>query len=72
MNTKPHIDLGLSVLCAVAEKNAELSYADIAEVCDCSSFAISGIGRKALDKLSKNKQLQQYYSDTQDVSLCPN
>lgn len=45
------IDLGLSVLCAVAKKDETLSYNEIAKVCDCSPQAILNISNKALNKL---------------------
>jgi len=47
------IDLGLSVLCAVAEKGDTLSSNQIAEVCDCSVQVICNITNKALKKLRK-------------------
>lgn len=46
-----NIDLGLSVLCSIAERDETLNTTEIAEICECSQQHISNIIRKAIKKL---------------------
>jgi transcriptional regulator len=46
----PNIDIGLSVLCAIASRGETLDQVQIAEVCNCSRSAISRIERRAMRK----------------------
>ena len=57
------IDLGLTVLCAVAKRDETLNTGEIAEVCGCSQQHISNIIRKALEKLRgpKGQKLKEFY-----------
>lgn len=48
---KKNIDIGLSVLCCVAQPGETLSDRDIAEVCDCARNSIYRIEKIALEKL---------------------
>lgn len=47
----PDIDLGLSVLCALAKPGQTLSLRDIAEVCDCSKQVIHCMEKAAMEKI---------------------
>lgn len=47
------IDLGLSIMCVVAQKEDTLSCHEIAEVCECAPQTIFNILNKALKKLRK-------------------
>ena len=45
-----NIELGLSVLCAIAEQGESLTQQEIADVCDCSRATIWTIEKRALRK----------------------
>ena len=45
------IDLGLTVLCTIAQRGDTLNTGEIAEICGCSQQHISNIIRNALKKL---------------------
>lgn len=45
------VDLGLSVLCVVSQRDDTLSTKDIADVCGCSRNNIDEIEKRALKKL---------------------
>lgn len=47
------IDVGISVLCALASPGQTLTYQAIAEVCDCHRNRIMDIEKKALAKLRR-------------------
>jgi hypothetical protein len=46
-----NIDLALSVMCAVAERDETLTTLEIAEICGCSQTYIQEIYRKGIYKL---------------------
>ena len=48
---KESILLGLTVLTTLMRRGDELTYRDIADVCDCSPQAIIGIEKRALAKV---------------------
>lgn len=48
-----NIDIGLSVLCAVSQRGDVLTIDDIADVCECSRNSIILLEKKALKKLKK-------------------
>ncbi|CAA0111563.1 Uncharacterised protein [BD1-7 clade bacterium] len=56
MAKKIDIDLGLSVLCALADEGETLTLDAIAEVCNCRRNAIWMAERKALAKLRQRLQ----------------
>lgn len=58
-----NIDIGLSVLVAIAQRGETLTTYEIAEICECSQTSISQILRKALRKLRgvKGKKLKEFY-----------
>ena len=49
-SAKPHIDLALSILCAVTPKGRTLAIKELAEICECSHQLIYEIERRALRK----------------------
>ena len=57
------VDLGLSVLCSVAEYGDTLTVPDIAEVCGCSTQYIYTIEQQAINKLTMmdNNPLRDFY-----------
>jgi len=69
--TAQNIDLGLSVICAVASPGQTLTSREIAEFCDCSVGNIKYIQAKALKKLRENKTLQAYFEDTKITEIKP-
>jgi len=69
--TAQNIDLGLSVICAVASPGQTLTSREIAEFLDCSVGNIKYIQAKALKKLRENKTLQAYFEDTKITEIKP-
>ena len=51
MKTKHSIDLGLSVLCAMATRDQTLSFRDMAEVCDCTPETLRSSYNSGIKKL---------------------
>ena len=50
-----NIDLALSVMCVIAERDETLSTCEIAELCGCSQSYISQLIRDGLQKLRGKK-----------------
>lgn len=57
---KNSIDVGLSVLCAVAGTHETMTRADIAEVCGCSRTRIHQIELRALAKLRDSNTMERF------------
>lgn len=61
---KSSIELGLSVVCAVAQPGQTLGYIDLAEICDCTKGAIWNIENRALKKIRNmpdNEKLKEFW-----------
>ena len=52
-----NIDLALSVMCAVAERDETLTTYEIAEICGCSQTYIQEIYQKGINKLKGEEGL---------------
>lgn len=57
------VELGLSILCNLAEYGDTLTAQEIAEVCDCSRQYIDSIEQQAINKLTMmdNNPLRDFY-----------
>ena len=53
-----NIDLALSVMCAVAERDETLTTYEIAEICGCSQTYIQEVYQKGINKLKGDKGLE--------------
>lgn len=65
-NKNTDIDVGLSVLCVLAEYGQTLTNKQIADVCGCNDSYIGEISKRALNKLKNNSQstqLLEHYND---------
>ncbi len=58
-----NIDLGLAVLCILAEEGQTLTNQAIAEVCDCSSTRIDQIVQRAKKKVKAQINLYDHVED---------
>lgn len=54
-NKTNQIDLTLSVLCVLADRDETLTTYEIAEICGCSQTYISQVNRSALKKLHNSR-----------------
>jgi len=54
------IDLGLSVLCNIANRGQTLSFTEIADVCECNQSYIQATANIALKKLRRNNEMRGY------------
>lgn len=64
---KRNIDLGLTVLCAVAKYDETLSQGEIAEICGCSRGMIGKIEKRAMQKI-KEQFFQMGISDSESFN----
>lgn len=55
----PDIDLGLSVLCALAEDGQTLTFREMAEVCDCSPQLLHNASVSAIKKLKRHPVMRE-------------
>lgn len=63
MSRKVSIDVGLSALVTHARPEQTLLRKDIADVCECSIWAIRKIEDKAMEKIGKNRLLRQLFDE---------
>lgn len=61
-----NVDVGLSVLCAIARPGETIGVSDIADVCGCSPQYISDLAIRALKKLKKNIELHSHWLEMND------
>lgn len=66
MTNKKNVDLGLSVLCAIARPGETVRVSDIADICGCKSQYISNLTMSALKKLKRNIELQALWLEMND------
>lgn len=57
------IDVGLSVLCILAEDGQTLTFKDMAEVCGCTPQLLSNTFERALKKMRNNPKVRELVKD---------